>query len=153
MSQTLRIPLLLAFLLVLPLPGRSETLYVTNRMVAPVHDVPGGKVVAELPTGSPVELLGVTRGYARVKIDGGPVGWIARDLLTSNIPLEALLLRLADQQQRTQRELEQARRHGGGPFPLWPLIIGSALMLAIGFGLGVFWLDRRIRERHGGLRV
>lgn len=132
----------------------AETLYVTDRVLAEVHATAQakGEPLAVLPTGTTVEVLETRGDRVRVRASGVPEGWVDRRLLTEQPPAMALVLQLREQQAHTQAELERLRDKKGGMSP-WLVIVVGIIALGIGFGLGVAWLDYRLRARHGGLRL
>ncbi|MGE0081846.1 MAG: SH3 domain-containing protein [Thiohalomonadaceae bacterium] len=132
----------------------AETLYVTDRVLAEVHATPQarGEPLAVLPTGATVEVLETRGDRVRVQAPGVPEGWMDRRLLTKQPPAMALVLKLREQQARTQEELDRLKSERR-TVSLWAMAAVGVACLLIGFVIGVLWLDHRIRERHGGFRI
>jgi hypothetical protein len=146
---------LIACLCLLGAPTQAATRYVTDRVLAELHlqPDPASPVVATLPTGTPLQVVpGAAGDYTQVIAPGERRGWIATQLLSTEQPALATLLRLRDEQARTRAELERIRAEKAEA-KLWSLVLTALGALVIGFGLGVLWLDHRIRIRHGGFRI
>lgn len=164
-----RIVLLLGLLLSTAAAAET-TRYVTDRVLADLHTQPaaGGKLLRRLPTGTAVEILDGEGRYTKVRTTDGTVGWMLAGKLQEQRPAQLLLLALTEQQQRTVAELKEVRselqqmreRQAAGGFtrmlgglPTWLVSVFFAVAALLGFVLGVLWLDRRYRHRHGGFRV
>jgi hypothetical protein len=147
--------LALVFCLCALAPGAlAETLYVTDRVLAEVHATPAarGKPVGVVPTGTTVEVLETRGELARIQAPGVPEGWVERRLLTDQPPAMALVLKLQEQQERTQAELERIKGERRTT-SVWAMVAVGTVTLLFGFVLGALWLDHRIRVRHGGFRI
>lgn len=141
--------LTLLLLAALPLSAQAQQAFVTDRIVAPLLDAPsaGAQPLAALPTGSPLTVLKRAEKYLQVRDAEGRVGWLAAEFVSRQEPAMATLLRVTDAGQRTKA------RRGDRALPHWAVGLLLLLTFGSGFGIGVFWLDWRIRERHGGFRV
>lgn len=165
-----RLVLLLGLLLTTAVAAAEDTLYVTDRVLADLHTEPaaGGKLLRRLPTGTSVELVAREGAYVKVRTPDGTVGWMLGGKLQEQRPAQLLLLALTEQQERTVAELKEVRNEllrmrerqaeSGlsrmlAALPTWLVSILFGVMALMGFILGVLWLDRRYRHRHGGFRV
>ncbi|PKM46440.1 MAG: hypothetical protein CVV05_01825 [Gammaproteobacteria bacterium HGW-Gammaproteobacteria-1] len=165
MPETLRAALLLLCLL-LPLPMvAAQTLYVTDRLAAELYPAPraAGKPIRLLPTGTSLQVLARQGDFVRVRGSDGNTGWIHVRHLQEDMPAQVLLMSLAQQHERTARELDLARRQLAEQTRAaqqnhqvsrsWWMFFAVLVSLVAGFILGIMWLDWRIRERHGGFRL
>ncbi|GAB4293149.1 MAG: hypothetical protein Kow0096_08560 [Thiohalomonadaceae bacterium] len=146
-------------------PAAAETLYVTDRVAAEMYPAPraAGKPMQLLPTGTMLQVLVQQKDFVRVRTPDGSEGWIQRQQLQEDVPAQVLLLSLAQQHERTARELDLARRQlaeqaqaiqqGHQMSRSWWMFFAVLVSLVTGFILGIMWLDWRIRERHGGFRL
>ena len=144
-------------------PATAETRYIADRVLADLYAGPTGlDLLGGLPTGTPVEVLASQSGRVRVKAADGRGGWVAEELVQAERPAQFLVLTLAEQQKRAAAELlrvqselaalrhEQENRNEGAD---WWQLAAISFAFGGGFFLGVIWLDRRNRVRHGGFRV
>lgn len=157
-----------ALLLCLLLPFQStvaETLYVTDRLAADLYPAPraAGKPVQHLPTGTALQVLTRQGAFIRIRAPDGNEGWIHQRQLQEDMPAQVLLLSLAQQHERTVKELDVTRRQLAEQTRAaqqnhqvsrsWWMFFAVLVSLVTGFILGIMWLDWRIRERHGGFRL
>jgi SH3 domain protein len=160
------LPALLLLCVLLPLqPINAETLYVTDRLAAELYPAPraAGKPIRLLPTGTSLQVLSRQGDFVRVRSGDGNTGWIHRQRLQEDMPAQVLLLSLAQQHERTAKELDLARRQlaeqtraaqqNNQVSRSWWMFFAVLVSLVAGFILGIMWLDWRIRERHGGFRL
>lgn len=148
--------LLLLAALALTAPAHGQTMYVTDQVLADVYATPVQREpIGRLPTGTPVAVVRVANGLALVQLPGGVEGWVKAQWLSDQPPAQSLLLQLADRHDRARSELATLRRQSRTDVrpELWMVaaITGGALLL--GFLFGALWMDRRVRDRHGGFRV
>ncbi len=154
---------LLLILILIAAPASAETRFIADRVLADLYaGATGLDVLGKLPTGTPVEVLATELGRVRVKAPDGRIGWVPVDLVQAERPAQFHVLTLAEQQKRTAAELLQVQaelaelrrqqdiRQEGLE---WWQVVGLAIAFTAGFFLGIAWLDRRIRVRHGGFRV
>lgn len=156
------------FLISLLLAGSAlaterETHFVTDQVIAPLFRQPavGAELVERLPTGTPLEVLDERNGYLQVRTAEGLEGWLGRRYVSGEIPAQMLLLRVAGELEFTRERLASLEQERAGleeqlaerRVPLWALGLFCGIFALVGFLFGVAWLDRRIRERHGGFRV
>lgn len=146
-------------------PVAADTLYVTDRLAAELYPAPraAGKPIQLLPTGTTLQVLTHQGDFVRVRTADGDEGWIARQQLQEDMPAQVLLLSLAQQHERTTRELDLTRRQLAEQTRAaqqnhqvsrsWWMFFAVLVSLVTGFILGIMWLDWRIRERHGGFRL
>ena len=138
-----------------------EHLYVTDRVLADVRTAPDptGKVLRSIPTGTALTVLGGEGNYVKVETPDGTKGWVLAALLQKEQPAQILLMALDDKYSRTaarlqaleaKREAAQARVEARRDTWLWVAVVAA---LVLGFLLGVLWIDRRNRIRHGGFRL
>lgn len=157
-----------ALLLCLLLPLHSaaaDTLYVTDRLAAELYPAPraAGKPLRLLPTGTTLHALTRQGDFVRVRTPDGNEGWIQQQQLQEDMPAQVLLLSLAQQHERTAKELDITRRQLAEQTRAaqqnhqvsrsWWMFFAVLVSLVTGFILGIMWLDWRIRERHGGFRL
>lgn len=100
----------------------------------------------------------------KLKSKQGQASEVAQQAETLDVQLAELKQQNADLEQRlaatllinTVTEVEEVKQENVLPqdeqsFP-W-IIVAVILALAIGFAAGYYWLDRRVRQRFGGVRV
>ncbi|MEW6645955.1 MAG: SH3 domain-containing protein [Pseudomonadota bacterium] len=146
-------------------PTAAATLYVTDRVAAEMYPAPraAGKPMLLLPTGTTLQVLLQQKDFVRVRTADGSEGWVQRQQLQEDVPAQVLLLSLAQQHERTVKELDSARRQLAEQTRAaqqshqmsrsWWMFFAVLVSLVTGFILGIMWLDWRIRERHGGFRL
>ncbi len=158
---------LLVFSMLSPLPAAADaaTLYVTDRVLADLYPAPraAGAPIQRIPTGTALRVLAHKGTFVRVRIADSSEGWIAVSQLQEEPPAQTLLLSLAAQQQRTVAELDRTRRQLAEyeqaelarqqNSHVWWTLLALLGALTAGFIAGIKWLDWRIRERHGGMRI
>jgi len=194
-------PMLKRVLLALVLGGSAlgvaaETAYVTDSLRLGIHAAAdtSDQAFDNLISGTEVEILERSGGYAHVRLADGREGWVRGTFLVTTKPaaariteLEALvggleadtaaakaaqaaaeqeLARLTNQagsvaamqvnlerleaENRVYEERLEAYRYS---LPLLWVIPALVVALTGGFLAGLWWLDARIRRRHGGFRV
>jgi SH3 domain protein len=146
-------------------PAAADMLYVTDRLAAELYPAPraAGKPIQLLPTGTTLQVLTQQGDFVRVRTPDGNEGWIQQQQLQEDMPAQVLLLSLAQQHERTARELDLTRRQLAEQTRAaqqnhqvsrsWWMFFAVLVSLVTGFILGIMWLDWRIRERHGGFRL
>jgi hypothetical protein len=146
-------------------PADAATLYVTDRLAADLYPAPraAGRPIQQLPTGTALQVLAQQGEFIRVRTPEGSEGWIQQRQLQDDMPAQVLLLSLAQQHERTVKELDLTRRQLAEQTRAaqqnhqvsrsWWMFFAVLVSLVTGFILGIMWLDWRIRERHGGFRL
>lgn len=176
-----RASLILALALVLaPLTGRAEKLYVTDVLAIVLRAAPGadGPAVKTLTSGAELEILERNAGYARVRDAQGATGWAEARFLVPEPParlqLERLKTQLAQESARAaelEKKLAQlpaappgaeepantAARSPASPAGMDGAVSGlvwlavAFAMLVTGFVAGLLWLRERNRRKLGGM--
>ena len=141
------------------------TVYVTDHIQADVYPAPraAGAPVGHLPTGTALHVLAHRGDFVRVRTADNSEGWIPARQLQEDPPAQTLLIALAAQQQRTAAELnttrrqlaalQQTMRNENPTARRWWDAAALLLAALAGFLGGMKWLDWRLRERHGGMRM
>ncbi len=117
--------LLLTLLLAAAVAWAGQTFYVTDQLEITLRSGPGlgYKILAMLPTGTPLEKLGEEEGWAQVRTPDGQEGWVVARYLSGDPPkgprLEAaeaelrdLRKELADLKARAAEWKQKAERSG-----------------------------------------
>ncbi len=111
--------ILVLVLALLPLCVYAETAYVTDRFSVGMHaDAAGaGPVIKQLTSGTAIEVLERSIGYARVRDSSGAEGWMEESYLSTEPPARLLLEGARRELGKTRsqvttftNELEQARQ-------------------------------------------
>lgn len=142
----------------------SETLYVTDRVAAAMYPAPraASKPLQYLPTGTILRRLVEQNDFIRVRTPEGTEGWIQRSQLQEDVPAQVVLLSLVQQHEQTIRELDKTQQQLAETEAIvqsrqgtraWLALVIVLITFSSGFLLGIFWLDWRLRERHGGFRL
>lgn len=137
-------------------PVLAQTMYVTDMVLANVYEDPDQRqAIGRLPTGTPVEVIKVADGVAHVRLTPELEGWISTRWLSERAPAQSILLQLAEQHDRARLELATLRQQNRQDLrpELWLVAVIVGIALLAGFVFGAMWMDRRVRERHGGFRV
>jgi uncharacterized protein YgiM (DUF1202 family) len=179
---------------------RAETVYVTDMLRLNMHEKPNseGKLIMSASSGTALQILERTRGFARVKAPDGSVGWVKSAYLVPDKParlvvdtMKANMEKALSDSAKLRQELENLQSESsrlesssrqsesmlltsqkklkeiqlkntelqqlidgyGTSVPI-SIYLGSILLcLLFGIALGWFWLDHKIRKRHGGFRI
>ena len=107
-----RMLLCLCGLLVCASPLYAETLYVTDRILLGLHELPDStsRLVASLPSGSNVEVVIKQDDFVQVKTDDGTTGWANVAFLMAKPPAQQLLNNLSQQHAQLAQERDQLRK-------------------------------------------
>ena len=138
--------------------------------------------VGQVKSGDKLEVIERDGDETHVKLPGGKDGWLKSSYLTNDPPLQTRLTertaeveKLKQDVTRLEAEVAAARvahnaTSDAPPPPAhdtvflseperqsstsWPVLAGaSAVMLFVGFVAGWRTLDRRIRQKYGGLKI
>ncbi len=196
-----RVSLLCCLCLFVPLTQAvAETVYVTDKLTLALRERPngGGKKLKTLRSGDSLTVLERTKNYAKVRTEGGLVGWAKVAFLVVEVPPRYRVSQLETENTSLVKKLEQAEKardlaqqkasdlqvtltsseqaytqnkrtveelrnendtmHAElesyqASIPLSWVAPITAGVLVFGFLAGLWWLDYRIRKRHGGFRV
>lgn len=162
-----RLSWLAAALVLLPLGGAAETVYVIDRLLVGVHagPAPDTPLIKAMPTGTALEVLERGTDRVRVRTPEGLEGWVDASYVMLDKPallrvpeLEARLAAaeraLATEHAHVRRGKTAAAGREGTLAGLdrWRLmLLGFGGLLA--FALGGYAVDWESRRRHGGFRV
>ncbi len=90
--------------------AQAETAYVTDRVFLGLYAEPGaGKPMRSLETGTPLEVLGRTRNWARVRTPRGREGWVRSAYLVPEPPARVTMPALKEAHARLQARLKAAQ--------------------------------------------
>jgi len=93
------------------IPCQAEKAYVTNPTKVTLRNGPGttNKILAMLPQGEPVEILGSEQGWSRVRLLapkwGNKEGWVVNGFLVSRVPWEIQAASLEEENARLKEKL------------------------------------------------
>ena len=93
----------------------AETVYVTDILQLSMHEEErsGGRLLRNLPSGTPLQLLGRSGNYSNVRTEDGVEGWTKSLFLMTEKPARLQLADLESQRDSLETELESARRQLG----------------------------------------
>jgi SH3 domain protein len=174
----------------------AETAYVTDSLRLGIHAAAdtSDQAFDNLISGTAVEVLERSGGYAHVRLADGREGWVRATFLVTTKPAAARIAELEAQvggleadtaaakaaQLAAEQELARLTNQVGSTvalqdtaqrlqtanrayeerleayrysLPLLWVIPALVVALTAGFLVGLWWLDARIRRRHGGFRV
>jgi SH3 domain protein len=174
----------------------AETAYVTDSLRLGIHAAAdtSDQAFDNLISGTEVEILERSGGYAHVRLADGREGWVRGTFLVTTKPAAARITELEAQvggleadtaaakaaQAAAEQELARLTNQAGSvaamqvnlerleaenrvyeerleayrySLPLLWVIPALVVALTAGFLAGLWWLDARIRRRHGGFRV
>ena len=138
--------------------------------------------VGQVKSGDKLEVIEREGDETHVKLSNGKDGWLKSSYLTADPPLQTRLTertaeveKLKQDVTRLEAEVAAARvahtaTSDSPPAPVhdtvflrdperqsatsWPVLVGmAAVMLFVGFVAGWKTLDRRIRQKYGGLKI
>ncbi len=114
MTQQARL-LLGCCLLLLTQSLPAETVYVTDILQLSLHEEvkSGGRLLRNLPSGTPLQLLERRGNYSTVRTADGVVGWTKSLFLMEEKPARLQLTDLENQRDALETELEDVRRQFG----------------------------------------
>ncbi len=98
-------------LLWLPALTFAETAYVTDRLMAGIHEgnSTDSIIIKVIPTGTQLEILKKDGELTQIKDPDGTTGWINNRFLMNTPPAPALLSQAEERANNLENELEQAR--------------------------------------------
>lgn len=118
--------LVAAWLLLTVAAATAETRYVNDQLIIDLRAEPNtsSMVITTLKTDAPLEVLADNGRFLKVRTEGGEVGYVLSQYVTSSLPksvqlshlakerdeLQGKLKRLAEEQGKTSSQLEQARQ-------------------------------------------
>jgi hypothetical protein len=156
-----RPPAVCALLLALLFGPAAGAAHITDQLAAGLYPTPlaEGTPLQLLTSGTAIEVLARSDGFARVRLADGTEGWVEEGYVTDRKPAAAELrdararLRLMGLELAALREsaaADDAGHESGGAARIW-VVSGAALL--VGFVAGAAYVDYRNRKRHGGFRV
>ena len=94
------------FLMLCPVLGYSA--HITDKLLAGMYAQPNKQQqpIQLLPSGTPVELKGEQKGFVKVQLVDGKVGWVEKHLLSEETPAKVRLLALQSKYRQVQAKLD-----------------------------------------------
>ncbi len=89
--------------------GLAETVYVTDRLYLSLRSAPDPEQPAMelLPSDTKVEILGIEKEWAQVKLEDGRTGWVMKRYLVSDLPKSLVIEELKSQIESNNALLEK----------------------------------------------
>jgi SH3 domain protein len=89
-----------------------ETLYVTDQLLLGLYanNDASGKRIATLESGEELELLDRNKNYAKIKTNGGSIGWVKTAFLVTEKPAKLLIKDAEIEKQKLIQEIEENKR-------------------------------------------
>jgi len=101
---------LLSIAVLLPLSATlasAQTFYVTDKVLVGVYEKAdtSSKIIKPLQSGTPIEILKRSKGFAKVRSADGTTGWIENSYLIDYKPSQLVVLELTDQKKQISEQL------------------------------------------------
>ena len=89
----------------------AQAAYITDKLLVGLYESLEnfGKPIKILSSGTAVEILERQRGYIKVKLNDGSIGWVELRYVTDDAPSQAKLTDLEKENKLLQRNLEKAK--------------------------------------------
>lgn len=98
------------FFLLLFLPTLVNAAHITDKLLAGMYAKPTSaeQPVQLLPSGTPVELMGEVKGFVKVQLVNGKMGWVEKRFLSEEKPAKVRLLSLQSKYRQLQEKLDRS---------------------------------------------
>ena len=89
----------------------AETFYVTDKVLVGVYEKPdtSSDIIKPLQSGTPIEILKRSKGFAQVRSSDGTTGWIENSYLIDYKPSQLVVLELTDQKKQLSEQLSLSK--------------------------------------------
>lgn len=96
--------------LLLFLPVTVNAAHITDKLVAGMYVKPNNtqQPIELLPSGTPIELIGEAKGFAKVQLVDGKTGWVEKRFISEQKPAKVRLLSLQSKYRQLQEKLDRA---------------------------------------------
>lgn len=89
----------------------AEKRYVTDRILLGIHIEADetSELIKSVPSGTELEVLDTTKGFIKIKLDDGTVGWVSEGFVMKQTPSTRKYDVLAHQYEQTTQELDKLK--------------------------------------------
>ena len=90
--------------------------YITDRLSISLHgaNATDAPVVKQVISGAPIKVLSRDGALLKIRTEDGSVGWVERDLVTTETPTHLLYLEVADRLTKAQETIKTLQDKSGG---------------------------------------
>lgn len=104
------------FFLLLVFPAIVNAAHITDKLLAGMYAKPDSaeQPVQLLPSSTPVELMGETKGFVKVQLVDGKTGWVEKRFISDQKPAKVRLLSLQSKYRKLQEKLDRTEEKLAG---------------------------------------